>query len=471
MFQKVEVKVPELGEGIESAQISSIMVKTGQPVQKEQSLIEVESDKASIEIPAPMGGIVKEIYVQNGQSIQIGQTILSLEALSSENKPDADATQSLPSKTAKDAKDTIKEASPTHQNQAAASAPTSPPAAASLYTPRDSFRDTSFTNRQTEDAIEQSPKPSSSIPVPAAPSVRRLARELGANIYSILGSGLQGRISIQDVKAHVKSLLVKSLAAEGRAQLGAGQDLGTPSSRPRAALPDFSQFGPIRREKMQGIRQKISEKMQLSWQEIPHVTQFDEAEITALENFRQRKNKELQKEGIKLTVTSLALKVSALALRKFPQFNASIDAAQQEIIYKDYVHIGIAVDTARGLMVPVLRDADQKDILSIAQELNTLAEQARTRKIQPRDLQGSCLSLTNLGALGTTHFTPIVNWPEAAVLGLGRAKPQLALSQGLVQQQLMLPLSLSYDHRLIDGAQAARFLRWIAENLEYPLSL
>ena len=448
MPQKIEVKVPELGEGIQSTQISSIMVKIGEQVQKEQALLEVESDKAAIEIPAPLSGTVKEIYVQSGQSIQIGQAILSLEPLESASEHNTE-TASDP------------EVSAAYQDRlevlSSASTPADP-------IPLDTS--TPLAASTPDDSLGQSQKHNDFVPVPAAPSVRRLARELGADIYGIVGSGLQGRISIQDVKTHVKDLVLR-----GSQQMNSGQDIGTHSLGQNVTLPDFSQFGPIRREKMQGIRQKISQKMQLSWREIPHVSQFDEAEITALENFRQRKNKELQKKNLKLTVTSLVLKVTALALRKFPQFNASMDSAQKEIIYKDYVHIGIAVDTPHGLLVPVLRDADQKDIFSIAQELSSLAEKARTRKIQPRELQGSCLSLTNLGALGTTYFTPIVNWPEVAVLGLGRAKPQLSLSQGLVQQQLMLPLSLSYDHRLIDGAEAARFLRWIAENLEYPLAL
>ena len=444
MAQLIEVKVPELGEGIESSQISSIMVKVGEQVQKEQALLEVESDKASIEIPAPNDGIVKEIYVKNGESIRIGQLILSLESLGPLKAEEAKEGKTKPQEENHDSlsTETISktEAMPT-QNKS--ESPAGSPA-----------------SHETLSGREEDRKPGPSIPLPAAPSVRRLARELGADIRSILGSGGQGRISIEDVKNYVKRLLTGSSplsAASGRAQV--------------PALPNFSQFGPIRREKMQGLRQKISQKMELSSQTIPHVTQFDEAEITALENFRQRKNKELQKKGLKITVTSLAIKVLALALRKFPKFNASIDSAHEEIIYKDYVHIGIAVDTPQGLIVPVLRDADQKGLLEITEELSKLAQKAREKKIQPGELQGSCLSLTNLGGLGTSHFTPIINWPEVAVLGLGRAKSQLSMRAAGLQQQLLLPLSLSYDHRLIDGAEAARFLRWIAENLEYPSTL
>ena len=440
MSQIFEVKVPELGEGIESTQISSILIEVGEQVQKGQSLLEVESDKASIEIPAPCKGTVKEIYVQNGQSIRIGQKILSLELelLATE---EAHPISPIPAGTQKESQASQRERS-------------SP----STHSPL--LQEMQETNKENEPETQKIDR---SIPIPAAPSVRRLARELGADIYSIIGSGIRGAISAEDVKNYVKNILTKNLA-KGSSTIGR-------ETKEIPPLPDFSQFGPIHREKMQSIRQKISQKMELSWQTIPHVTQFDEAEITALENFRKRKNRELQKKGLKLTVTSLALKCAALALRTFPKLNASLDIACQEIIYKDYVHIGIAVDTPQGLLVPVLRDADKKDLITITEELSTLAQKAREKKIQAGELQGSCLSLTNLGGLGTTHFTPIINWPEVAVLGLGRAKSQLSMNGGSLQQQLLLPLSLSYDHRIIDGAEAARFLRWIAENLEYPSNL
>ena len=429
-----EVIVPELGEGIKSAQITSVMVSEGSTVQKGQAVVEVESDKATLEIPSEIAGIIQQIHIKNGQNIQSGHVLLTIEVgedlspLPSEKKENVGE---LPEITGDDRASPSEEESqelplypnvPNDLNQKA-SVPAIP------------FQ------RQSP-SITSPSRP----PIPASPSVRRLARELGIDIYDVVGSGPDKRICIQDVKDHIKRHMEASPSPSSS---------GFPKRFTN--LPDFSAFGPFRREKMSHIRQKTAEKMHFSWLEIPHVTQFDDADITALESFRQRKNKGLKSKGIKITVTAIFLKITALALRQFPQFNSSVDMQKNEIVYRDYVHLGVAVNTPRGLLVPVIRDVDKKDILTIVWELDDLARRARDKKIRPEELQASCFTLSNLGGLGTTYFTPIINWPEAAILGLGRAKLQGVLEHAVLQQRLLLPLSLSYDHRLLDGADAAIF--------------
>ncbi len=422
-----EVKVPELGEGIEKASVIAILVKVGDTVQAQQALIEVESDKASVEIPAPFVGKVTEVRVQLRDEIRTGQTILILDC----NETSQASKQEPPKQ-----------------------APTVPP---STSTEKEENVSAIVENQQTPPTplVANSEQHQQTL-VPAAPSVRRLARELGVDIHQVTPSGV--RISYEDVKAYVKNTLTQGSSS-------------IPSKQVTTDLPDFSRFGSVRYEQMSSICQKIAAKMELCWQQIPHVSQFDEADITAFENFRNKKNKQLRKQDIKLTPTSILVKITALALTKFPQFNASLDMKSNQIIYKDYVHLGVAVDTPQGLLVPVIRDAAKKDIVSIARELTDLSSRARERKIRPDEMQGACITLTNLGGLGTTYFTPIINWPEVAILGVGMAKRQLSQTSGEVKSCLMLPLSLSYDHRLIDGANAAHFLRWIAENLEYPLEI
>jgi pyruvate dehydrogenase E2 component (dihydrolipoamide acetyltransferase) len=304
-------------------------------------------------------------------------------------------------------------------------------------------------------------------PAPAAPSVRRMARELGVDIDGVSGSGTDGRISIEDVKTHAKRLL------EGAARGGDA----APASEP---LPDFSRWGDIERQAMRPVRRKTAEHLSAAWRTIPHVTQHDLADVTALEELRKKYAKEAEDAGGNLTVTAIAVKVVAAALKVFPQFNASIDLAAEEIIYKKYVNIGIAVDTDRGLLVPVVRDADTKNIIQIAVDIAQLSTKARDRKISLEEMQGGCFSISNLGGIGGTYFTPIVNAPEVAILGISRSRmePVWQASErgrgpasGEFVPRLMLPLSLSYDHRAIDGADGARFLRWVVQALEQPFLL
>ena len=296
-------------------------------------------------------------------------------------------------------------------------------------------------------------------PAPAAPSVRRTARELGVDISEVQGTGPNGRISVEDVKAHVKRL-VTSGAGRGGAAAG-------------VALPDFTRWGSVERQPMRAVRRKTAEHLSAAWATIPHVTQCDLADITGLEELRKKYTKQVEAAGGNLTVTSIAVKVIAAALRVFPQFNASIDLAADEIIVKKYVNIGVAVDTDRGLLVPVIRDADQKNIVQLSVELAQLSEKARSRKISLEEMQGGCFSISNLGGIGGTYFTPIVNAPEVAILGISRARMEPVFDKvtGGFAPRFMLPLSLSYDHRVIDGADGIRFLRWVCEALENPFLL
>ena len=293
---------------------------------------------------------------------------------------------------------------------------------------------------------------------PASPAIRRLARELGIDINKVVGTGPEGRIDEEDVKNYVKEIISRAPAARS-----AGETL--------APLPDFAKWGQIERKPMSNVRRATAEHLAQAWHNVPQVTQFDSADVTELENLRRRFSDPQNSGGPKITVTAIALKVVAAALQKFPQFAASIDMAGREIIYKHYCNIGIAVDTSYGLIVPVVRDADQKSIPQLARELTELSERAREKKLSLEEMAGGVFTITNLGGIGGTGFSPIVNYPEVAILGISRLSVEPRHVDGSFQPRKILPLSLSYDHRLIDGADAARFLRWVAEALEQPAML
>ncbi|MEJ2104159.1 MAG: 2-oxo acid dehydrogenase subunit E2 [Ignavibacteriaceae bacterium] len=294
---------------------------------------------------------------------------------------------------------------------------------------------------------------------PAAPSVRRIARELGVDINKVPGTGPDGRISMDDVKAHVKKLM------QGRAEaVGVGIK--------KEELPDFTKFGKVERVEMSKIREKTATHLSYAWAVTPHVTQFDKTDITEFEKDRKELSKQVEKQGAKLTVTAILIKIISEGMKKFPQFNTSIDMDNKEVIYKKYFNIGVAVDTEYGLLVPVIKNADQKNLIDISIELNTLAEKARSKKLSLEEMQGGCFTITNLGGIGGTYFTPIINSPEVAILGISRASYEPVYNkEGNFEPRLMLPLSLSYDHRIIDGADAIRFLRWVCEALEEPLKI
>jgi pyruvate dehydrogenase E2 component (dihydrolipoamide acetyltransferase) len=293
--------------------------------------------------------------------------------------------------------------------------------------------------------------------------VRRLAREIGIDVNQVHGSGPGGRISLDDVKEQARRIL-SSVGSGGAA---------APAAAARAArpLPDFQKWGEIERQPWSNIRRATAEHLAYAWNAIPHVTQFDKADVTALEELRKAQRERVEQAGGSLTMTAILAKVLATAVRQMPQFNASLDAERGEIVYKKYVNVGIAVDTDRGLLVPVVRNADRKNITEIAVEISQLAERARDRKLALEEMSGGGISISNLGGIGGTYFSPIVNWPEVAILGVSRAATEAVWRNGAFEPRLMLPLSLSYDHRLIDGADAIRFLRWVVEAIEQPFLL
>lgn len=419
----LEFKLPAVGENIKSGNIVAILVAVGDVVKTGQPLLEMETDKASLEIPSPCDGTIKEILVKKGEEVKIGQVVMRV----------------AEGKTSGVAKTAPKETPQSTPAASVAAAPESPRPAPATYAAQP----------QTATAV----LPEVPMDVPAAPSVRRFAREIGINVAQVPGTGSGGRISIEDVKAFAKALNTS------RATMSPAGVVAKP-------LPDFAKWGTIDRQPMNNIRKKTAEHMTLCWTTIPHVTQFDKADITDLEQLRKRYSTPERK----LTVTPFLLKVLAAALKTFPEFNASIDMAAQEIIYKKYCHIGVAVDTDRGLIVPIIRDVDHKTIYQLADELNTTAQRVRDKKISLDELQGGSMTVTNLGGIGGTQFTPIVNWPEVAILGVARAQWEPYYVNGKLARapHFMLPLSLSYDHRLIDGANGARFLRWVCEAIEQP---
>ena len=420
-----EFRLPELGENIEKGDLLKVLVSVGDLLEKDQPVIELETDKATLEVPSSVAGTVKEIHVKAGEKVKVGQLILTVEGGAETGAP-------APAESAQSAAPKPSAGAPAAKPVGREGTVTVPPVSA-------------------EEAPKATAAPATKTLVPAAPSVRRMARELGVDITQVTGTGAAGRISAEDVKAHIRNL---------------GQVGGVRAAREPVALPDFTRWGAVEHEPMRAVRRSTSAHMAHAWTTIPHVTQHDRADITQLEQFRNHYSKKAEAHGAKPTVTAFALKVVASALKLFPQFAASIDPAREEILYKKYCHIGVAVDTDRGLLVPVIRDVDRKNILDLSVELAAAAEKARTRKLTPEEMEGGVFTITNLGGIGGTAFTPIVNWPEVAILGMSRSTTEPVYIEGQFQPRLMLPLSLSYDHRLIDGADAARFLRWVAEALE-----
>ncbi len=420
-----ELKLPALGENIASGTVTKIMVKLGELVKKDQMILELETDKAVLEVPSPLNGVVTEILAKPGQAVKVGQVVMKIEVGSK-----ADVTS------------TPEKASTTPHKEEPKAVP-GKPAAPTPKTETAPAPVTIVTSASTKD-------------VAAAPSVRRFAREIGIDVGTVPGTGPKGRVSIEDVKAYAKSL-----NAGGGRTSGGGVTL--------QPLPDFTKWGTVERQALTPLRKKAAEHLSYAWQTIPHVTQFDKADITELEKLRKRFAKKAEAKGGKLTITPFLLKVLAAALKTFPQFNTSIDMARGEIIYKKYFNIGIAVDTDRGLIVPVIRDVDKKSIFDLAVELNQMAEKARNKKTTLEEMQGSSFTLTNLGGIGGTSFTPIVNWPDVAILGVSRGNLEPVYVEGQLVPRLMLPLSLSYDHRVVDGADGARFLRWVSEAIQQPL--
>lgn len=500
-----EFTLPELGENVEAGDVMRVLVAVGDSISRDQPVLELETDKATLEVPSSVEGKVTEIKVKAGQKVKVGDVILTVEA---GDAPKA-GTKAGPSEKAAGAKGSTTgarskaasktaatEAEPTEEeadtegdSTEAAGAAEDGPTKAAAPTGKTPAADTEGSPAETPTADEPSesdepeeaqqrprrgevvdisrgarPSPAADAatgkPATAAaapPSVRRLAREIGVEINEVGGTGPGGRITIEDVKAYAKKLL-------------SGQEGAAPAAAAEP-LPDFSKWGEVEIQPMRSVRRTTARRLANAWAQIPHVTQHERADVTDLDRMRERFAPEVEAAGGKLTVTAILLKVVASALKTFPQVNASVDVANASMVLKKYVHMGVAVDTDNGLLVPVIRDVDRKNMTQLSVELAQVAERAKARKLSRDEMEGGCFTITNLGGFGGTGFSPIVNWPEVAILGVSRARTEPVYIDGQLQPRLMMPLSLSYDHRAIDGADAIRFVRWIVDALEQPFLL
>ena len=418
----MDLKLPHLGEGADSGTVVNLFVKEGDQVAKDQAVLELENEKAVATIPSTAAGTVAKIYVKNGDKISVGQKILTLSGAGTapaETKPAAAAV----------AKPAAKAAAPAPEPEP--EEPVSPEAG---------------------EALDKA-----NAAVAASPTIRRMARDLGIDLARVRGSARGGRVTLEDVRAYIQRL--QKLAAQPKAAAGA-------STKPAAESIDFSKWGSVTKKPLSPLRQVIARRMTENWNAIPHVTQFDNADITALLALRKKYVAAYEKKGVRLTVTSFVLKAVADTLKKHPYFNSSLDEVTQEIVLKEYVHLGIAVDTEAGLIVPVLRDADKKDLVQLSKELEELAAKARDRKVTADDMKGGTFTISNQGGIGGAHFTPIVNKPEVAILGLGKGAAQAVVRGDKIEARTLLPLGLSYDHRVIDGGVAARFIVDLVKAIE-----
>ncbi|MCU0787316.1 MAG: 2-oxo acid dehydrogenase subunit E2 [Verrucomicrobia bacterium] len=404
----MDFKLPMLGEGSDSGVVVTLHVKEGDSIAKDQPVLELENEKAVASIPSSVAGVVTGIYVKPGDKISVGTRILSVSAKEGEEAPSAETESPQPAPT------------PAPKKEASASTAI-PPAAAPLPT---------------------------GIAPAAAPSIRKLAGDLGLDLTRVRGSGRGGRIELGDLRNYVQQL--QSLAFAQQAQTAL-----SPKAAPESI--DFSRWGPVLKKPITPLRATIARRMVENWNAIPHVTQFEEADITGLLAMRKKFVAAYEEKGARLTVTSMLLKSVVDTLRKHPSFNCSLDEAAGQFVFKEYYHLGIAVDTDHGLIVPVIRDADKKTVFQLAKELEELAAKARERKVAGEDLKGGTFTISNQGGIGGAHFTPIVNKPEVAILGLGKAALKPAVRDGNVEPRMLLPLAISYDHRVIDGGNAARF--------------
>ncbi len=419
----MDLKLPPLGEGVDSGSVVAILIKEGDQIAKGQGVIELETGKAVAPVPSSAAGKVTKVLVSVGDKISVGQPILSLDSAA---------------------------AAPSAPKPAAAAKPASRPVRPAAPQPV-----------QEEAPEEPMPEdePDSNAPAPAAsPTLRHVARELGIDLRRIRGSDKGGRIVMSDLRAYVRRL--QQLAAQPRTGAAAGP------AKPPAEQIDFAKWGAVTKRPMSQLRKVIAERMSQNWNAIPHVTQFELADVTDLEALRKKHAAAYEKKGTRLTLTALALKIVADALKKHPGFNASIDETAGDLIYKEYFHIGLAVDTEQGLIVPVLRDVDKKDLATLSKEVNDLATKTRDRKVSLEELQGGTFTISNQGGIGGGHFTPIINRPETAILGMGRGALKPVARDGKIEARLMLPLALSYDHRVIDGGAAVRFILDIVAGFE-----
>ena len=411
----MDVKLPHLGEGADTGTVVNLFVKEGDQIAKDQPILELENEKAVASIPASASGTVTKVFVKVGDKVSVGQRLISV----SEGKGEAPAKAEAPAKTA------------------------APKAKAPATEPEE---DTTI--EEPAEDVRPEEKEKSEAAIAASPTIRRLARELGIDLARVRGTARGGRVTMEDLRAYIQRL--QKLAAQSKTAPGA-------PAKPAADSVDFSKWGSVTKKPLSPLRQVIARRMTENWNAIPHVTQFDDADITNLLALRKKYLVAYEKKGARLTVTSFVLKAVANALKQHPIFNSSLDEAANEIVLKEYIHIGIAVDTEAGLIVPVIRDVDKKDLVQLSKDLEDIAKKARERKVSGEDLKGGSFTISNQGGIGGAHFTPIVNKPEVAILGLGRAAQKPAVRDGKIEIRTLMPIGLSYDHRVIDGGNAARF--------------
>ena len=429
----MDVKLPQLAEGVEGGTVVSILVSEGQEIKKDQAFMELETQKAVGSIPAPSSGIVTKIHVQQGMEVSIGQLLVSIDTGSpSAVAPSNKAAENAPAKVAADNK-----AQPAAATQAVAKSEIAP----------NTYRYES----------------KSGTAPPAPPSIRKIARELAIDLTRVRGSEAGGRINLADVRAYIQEL--QHMAFE-RPEAKAASTANAPAAPSSAEAIDFAKWGPIRREKMSPLRRTVSRRMVESWTTIPKINQFADADITALLEMRKKHAPAYEKKGAHLTLTAFFLFILGRALKNHPRANASMDESALETVYKDYCHIGVAVDTEGGLIVPILRDVDKKDLLQLSQELHTITEKTRQRKIAIEELQGGSFTISNQGSIGGSHFTPIIYAPQVAILGIGQGQAKPVAIDGKIAIRTILPLCLAYDHRVLDGGDAVRFVKAIIAGVE-----
>ena len=459
-----EFKLPELGEDIATGDVINVYVSAGERVSKDQPIMEIETDKAAIEVPAPVGGVITGVHVKEGETINVGQLLITIDETREDTKG-SEVKEAGHEKVEEPAEERIGAKEKKTEEKISEAKSKAEPEGKDGADIEEEYEEEAASKKEEGKVVEFTRSPQANVEkaaprklVPASPSVRRLARELGVDINQVEGSGPGGRISEEDVKNYASKRVSKA-SPEG-VQVGTGD----------ISLPDFTKWGEIERKQMSKVRRLTAERMTSSWR-APHVTQHDKADITELEKTRKLFGREAENAGGKLTMTAILIKIVGSALRLFPQFNASVDMTDSEVIYKKYYNIAVAVDTDRGLLAPVIKDVNRKNLIELAVELSQLSQRARDKKITVEELQGGTFTISNLGGLGGTYFTPVIYSPDVALLGVSRSRIEPVFIDDKFEPRLMLPLSLSYDHRIIDGADAVRFLRWVAEALEQPFKV
>lgn len=448
-----EVKVPDIGD-FDAVDVIEVLVSVGDEVELDQSLITLESDKASMEVPSPVAGKVVSLDVSVGDQVAEGALVAKVE-VAEEDSPEKDQEATVPA-TEAETEDDTEDSGP---DTGAADAESEPAAEETPTESEPEPKESPTAAPRSAPTAEIETSDAGGVPPHASPSVRRFARELGVDLKQVSGSGRKGRILKEDVESFVKGVL------SGATSTGAAAVPSGGSGIPPVPAVDFSKFGPIEEIELSRIRRASGRNISRSWLNVPHVTQFDEADITEMEEFRKQQKDTASRRGVKLTPLAFLMKAAVAGLKEFPDFNSSLHPSGEKLIRKGYFHLGIAVDTPKGLVVPVIRDVDQKGLFDLAGELGEVSERAREGKLTPTDIQGACFSISSLGGIGGTNFTPIVNAPEVAILGVARAKWQPVFEDGAFVPRLILPFSVSYDHRVIDGAAGVRFTGYLAQVL------